>query len=486
MIDPVADIARLLSPRVVAHIGASESGLYPADIFRGLLRSPLRAYAVNPGRSAVFGQPCLTSVGALPERAGDAGKADLAVITVPAPRVPGILDECIAAGISRAVVISAGFAEAGAEGRALQDQIEARRDRILVLGPNCAGFANVSGGIAAARLYSEARPGGIALVSQSGALMMALHGAFADQGAGLRAVVSVGNQAGYLLSDFVEFFAADPGCSVVAAFIEGVPDGDAFVRAARACRAAGKPLIAVKSGRSELGRRLAQTHTAALAGEGRVFEAVCRQHGIILVDDVADLVSVALVASTSTSNSNSTSTSESGARAGRIAWIAQSGGLGSLAGDLASAAGIAPEAFPPELGGGLNPLDVGGDLTRGAAAGETLAPFLAHPEIGAAVLLFAKNPFREVEAETARSIVDARAKSGKPVYVVWVGPTVPPRSADAAATAAEDPLRILREAGIPVFASPGPLAKALGALAAWRRSCGRAAASPVGGSDARA
>jgi acyl-CoA synthetase (NDP forming) len=454
MKDRVSAVADLLSPRVVVHIGASESGIYPSDIFKSLLASPVTLYAVNPRRSEVFGQPCLASVSELPERGKGEGKADLALLTIPAAAVPAALADCIEAGIGQAVVISSGFAEAGAEGRALQAKVEALGDKIHVLGPNCAGFANVSEGIIAARLYSAAASGGISFVSQSGALMMALHGVFAEKGSGLRSVVSVGNQAGYRLSDFLAHFAGDPGTKVIAAFIEGMPDGGEFVEAAKKCLAAGKPVIAVKSGRTELGKRLAATHTAALVGEGKVFEAVCRQCGIILVDDIDELVAAASLAAAG-----------SGSPLKNIAWISQSGGLGSLVGDLAKAAGIEPKPFPAGLGAALNPVDVGGERMRGGALRDTLKPFLAHEDVDAAVLLFAKNPNRDVEIETAAAVIAARDESGKPVIVVWVGPSLPPAGGPEPGRNA---LRVLGGAGIPLFNSPGPAVKALGRLKSWR------------------
>ena len=454
MKDRIRAVADLLSPRVVVHIGASESGVYPSDIFRSLQASPLTLYAVNPRRSEVFGTPCLSSLSKLPCRGQGEGKADLAILTIPAAAVPAALADCIEAGIGQAVIISSGFAEAGAEGRALQARIEALGDRIHILGPNCAGFANVTEGITAARLYSPAAKGCISLVSQSGALMMALHGAFAEKGAGLRAVVSVGNQAGFTLADFLHHFAADPGTEVVVAFIEGMSDGAEFVSAAKRCLAAGKPVIAVKSGRTELGRKLAATHTAALVGEGKVFEAICRQYGIILVDDIEDLVATATLAAATNRRP-----------VDRIAWIAQSGGLGSLVGDLAKAAGIEPESLPSELGAALNPVDLGGDCMRGMAIKDTLLQFLGHDRVDSAVVLFAKNPNRDIEVETSRGIIAARDESGKPVIVIWVGPSLP---ATGGLQPGRSALLELSAASIPLFSSPGPVVRALGRLRLWR------------------
>lgn len=454
-----AALAAMLAPRVTAHIGASESGTYPAGIFEALSASATVLYPVNPGRASVFGRPCFPSVAELPER------PDLAVVTIPAARVPGALEDCARGGVAAAVVVSSGFSEAGADGARLQAALAPLRDRILILGPNCAGFANLRDGITAARLYAERIPGGVSLVSQSGALMMALHGSFAARGAGMRYLVSVGNQEDLALEDILEHCAADPATTVAAAFVEGVRDGPRFAAALEAGLRAGKPVVVLKAGRSDEGRRLAATHTAAVAGSSRVFEAVCRQHGAILVDDAAQLADTASLWELS-----------GGRLTERIAWLAQSGGVGALLGDQAAAAGFPPQppsaALEKAARGAdllpadrplLNPVDLGGDRLRGRALEAAAEPFAADPQTDVLAFLFAKNPNREVEAETAEAVASVRSRFGKPVFVVWVGGDAPPPEGRTSA------VRLLARAGIPVFLQPGDAVRAVARLLSWKR-----------------
>ncbi len=470
-------IEAMLNPRIVAHVGASESGIYPSGVFSSLAASDLEVYPVNPLREAVFGRKCFHSVSSLPKR------PDLAMVTVDRSQVGTVLEECVASGIPAAVVISSGFAEAGQEGSAFQRGLEGFAGRILVLGPNCAGFGNIPRGICATRFAGTAAAGGISFVSQSGALMMALHGSFADRGAGLRYLVSVGNQVDLGAEDLLAFFAEDEGTRVSTAFLEGLADGRAFASALEKNLAAGKPVLIVKSGRTEVGAALAATHTAAAAGEARVFEAVCRQFGAVLVDDIDELVEAALLFE------------RYGPELGRrIAWVTQSGGLGSLTGDLAKMAGIAPGPFPPSImeslkGGGMlpvyqeiqNPLDLRGDCMRGMAIRSSILPFAESKEIDCIVLLFAKSPHRSVEAETARAIIEAQRETGKPVIVVWVGNTAaayvtgPGPATAAVGTKPDYPgmappsaVELLESAGIPVFSQSRDVVRALAHVLGYR------------------
>ena len=458
MDDRTARIERLFSPRVTVHIGASEAGTYPAGIFRSLMASNTELYAVNPNRAAVFGKPCFASVRDLPS------KANLAVVTVPRERVRQALSDCVRSGIEAAAVITAGFGEAGAEGAALQRELEAFKEDILVLGPNCAGFADIPGGVIATRFNAASRKGGLSFVSQSGALMMALHDSFAGKGIGLRRLVSVGNQVDLGFEEVLEHFAGDPGTKVCAAFLEGLRDGKGFARALEACLVAGKPVVLVKAGRTEVGKRLAATHTAAVAGEGRIFEAVCRQFGAVLVDDLDELIAVASLFERFRDDELS-----------RVAYVTQSGGLGSLTGDLAKMAGIEPPAFSPAFETRLreradvpsfqpvlNPIDFRGDNMRGSAIGEALVPFFESGEIDLVFLLFAKSPNRGVERGTAESVLALRKKWGKPVVVVWVGEGGYSDSVEAGT-------RVLAEGGIPVFSSPGIAVRALARIDSYRR-----------------
>lgn len=459
MTERAAKLEAMLSPRVVAHVGASESGLYPADVFRSLIASNVTVYPVNPNRATVFDRPCFASLADLPDR------ADLAVITVRRELVPQVLEECAGSAVPAAVVFAAGFAEADQPGRLLQEEIARFRDRILLLGPNCAGFANIPDRVVATRLYSSLRPGGVSLVSQSGALMMALHGSFTQVRAGMRFLVSVGNQIDLSVEELLEHFACDAGTRVCAAFLEGISSGERFVRALEENLRRGKPVVLLRSGRTSAGRRLAATHTGAVAGADRVFEAVCRQYGAVLVDDVSDLVQTARLFEAFGDRLTD-----------RVAYLTQSGGLGSLTADLAKHSGLEPRSFSPETvrrlrdmdlaaedRQPLNPLDLRGDAMRGRSLLRAATPFFEDPEIDAVVLLFAKNPNREVEQETAESVLTLERSHRKPLIVVWVGDfrDDDPRSQSAA--------ELIERSGIPLFRQPGEAVRAIARVVGYYR-----------------
>lgn len=472
--DKTAALAAMFAPKAVAHVGASEQGLYPADIFKCLMQSDTELFAVNPNRDAVFGKPCYRSLKELPR------VPELVVVTVPRQFVHGVLEECVAVGSVAAVVISSGFAEADDQGRELERGFAAFRDKLIILGPNCAGFANLTANIAAMRLSYPKRAGGISFVAQSGALMMSLYGAFYARGAGMRHIVSVGNQADLSVEDFLMYFAQDTGTRVSAAFIEGIRDGRKFIEALKAHARAGKAVVLVKSGRTAVGQKLAATHTAAAAGDAKIFEAVCRQYGAIVVDDLEDMISTALLFDYRAGSGAVFATHVGSPGLGipvkdnGIAWVSQSGGLGSLTGDLAKNAGLEPRLFPAEIEARikelglvpayqniLNPVDLRGDLTRGYALGDSLKPFLESPDIDTVVLLFAKNPNRAVETETAACILELRKTYSKTIVVVWVGRAQPQDDQVSA-------IDILIAGGVPVFSQSGDAVRALARIARHR------------------
>ena len=451
MKDRAAALRALFEPTTVVHVGASEAGLYPADVFRSLLSSNLTVYPVNPNRTQVFGERCYRAIAELPVR------PDLAVVTVRAELVPGVLTECVGAGIPSAVVFASGFEEGSAEGKSLHERTQQVAESILLLGPNCAGFANVTSGIVATRLYSRLRPGRVSFVSQSGALMMALHGSFSQGLVGLRLIVSVGNQLNLSLETVLSYFAEDEHTSVSAVFLAGISDGPALVAALQTSLERGKPVVILRAGRTSLGKQLAETHTAAVAGSERVLAAVCRQYGAVLVEDISELVSVTRLFELYGERMT-----------GRVACLTQSGGLGSLTGDLAKLSGLELPAFSESLQRRLqelgiideaqrilNPIDLRGDAMRGAAVSESAAPFFEDPEIDVVVLLFAKNPNRQVEAETAACVIELFHRYEKPLVVVWVGDFEDEDRPGASA------VRTIRQAGVPVFDDPGAAMRAM-------------------------
>ncbi len=441
-------------PRSVAHIGASEKGLYPSELFRTLMQWDGTVYPVNPGRGEVFSIPAFASVSLLPE------VPDLALITVSRAKVVPIVEECIRAGIGAAVIISSGFAESDDEGRILQESLKKLAEKIRIIGPNCAGLASVSTGFTLTRMFCRPRTGGVSFVSSSGALMMALFGSFAGRGIGIRFMASVGNQVDVSLEEILDYYIEEGGSRVLTAFIEGIGSPDRYIRTLIKARERGFPLILVKSGTSEIGSRAAATHTASIASSGRVFTEISRQYGAVLVESPAAMLDLALVAEIIGKP-----------RGGRIAVLSQSGGAASLTADLISRRpalslpGLPPrltEAIGrmegiPEYAELMNPLDARGDVMRGKSIAELISITADSEAFDLMFLLFAKNPNREIEEETARGIIAGRDCSPLPLIVIWMGE-------GEGGTGTSGAFSLLKEAGLPLFYDPAPAVSACASL----------------------
>jgi acyl-CoA synthetase (NDP forming) len=286
-------LARIVGPRSVAVIGASDdAGKFGGRVIHYLIRHgfPGRLLPINPNRAEIRGLPAYASVAAAP------GPVDVAILAVPAAQLLRQVEDCAAAGVGACIVITGKLADAGPGGAALQDQVlaVARAAGMRLLGPNCLGIFNMTD---AAMLSSSlaleverVRPGGIGMVSQSGALMGTLVSLGHGYGAGFSRCVSVGNQADLDLCDILEFLVEDPATRVITLYVEGLRDGARFARLLRAAREAGKPVLCVKAGRSQAGVQAARSHTASLAGSFAGFEAVCREAGAVLLEDPAAMV----------------------------------------------------------------------------------------------------------------------------------------------------------------------------------------------------
>ena len=278
----------LLAPRVVAVIGASED---PTRIGGRPIAAMLRAgfggriLPVNPKREAVQGLACFPTVEALPEA------PDAALIAVPAKAVPDAIRALGARGCRAATLFSAGFAEVGADGARAQRELVAlaRAHGVRLLGPNTLGVYNVGTGYYGT--FSSSLDTGlpvagtIGIASQSGAFGAHLGAVARDRGMGVSVLVTTGNEADITVADAVAWMARDPGTSVICLYMEAVNDAGAFLAALEEARAAGKPVVALKAGRSALGARAAASHTASLAGDAAVADAVLRAHGVVVVTE---------------------------------------------------------------------------------------------------------------------------------------------------------------------------------------------------------
>jgi acetyltransferase len=285
---------RFMNPRSVAVIGASEDRRKGGYALVSNLKEkfPERLYPVNPAASEICGLPVFKSVEDLPE------PVDLAVIFIPAAAVPEVMDACGKKGIARIMIQSAGFAEAGDQGTALQEAcVElAKKYRMRVWGPNCMGVINASTGLVASFMKPDIwrghlKPGKVSLVVQSGMLSAGfLVQVLKENFFGLSKACSIGNRCDVNESDLLEYFAEDRETEVVAMYLESIIDVSRFRRAMSRLR---KPVVILKGGMSEEGARAARSHTGSLAGDGRLTEGFLRQMKIHRAADFFELVDMA-------------------------------------------------------------------------------------------------------------------------------------------------------------------------------------------------
>jgi acetyltransferase len=282
---------RLLNPRSVALIGVSRN---PDSFGYPLLEIALKngftgqLYPVNPKADSILGLTCYPNIRDIPD------EVDVAVIMVSRKFVAQAVEDCIGKGVKGIVMITAGFAEASVEGKRLQDEMVAcaRERGIRIIGPNTLGYYSAATSLDAI-MSGFIKPGPAALISQSGNLTQSLTFPGAQRGLGFRYVVALGNQADVQAHDLIRYFRNDTETRVIAAHIEGLRDGRRFMQEVRAT-ATVKPVLVVKSGRSEKGARVASSHTAAIAGNDALYQAAFRQCGAIAVDSFRALTSALL------------------------------------------------------------------------------------------------------------------------------------------------------------------------------------------------
>lgn len=294
---PFGDLTPLLAPRSVAIIGASDregnlGGLAARFLQKFGYRGPI--WPVNPSRDVVADLPCFPSLRDLPST------PDMAIIAVPANDVTKVARDCVDASVPSAVVWAGGFAEGGAEGQALQDELaRACRGKLKLCGPNCIGIINTSIGLTASfsSLMTEIErftPGAVSMVSQSGGIAVNAHARAQELGLGFRITVSCGNEAVLGIPDFMQALVDDEGTRVIAVYTEGISDPDGFIRALARAREKQKPVIILKGGVTPESSRAALAHTGRLAGSDRTYDAIFREFAAVRVHSPEELLEVAL------------------------------------------------------------------------------------------------------------------------------------------------------------------------------------------------
>ncbi len=441
------------APKSIAVIGATEkAGSVGRTILRNLVTNPFggTVFPVNPKRPSVLGLKAYPSITAVPDR------VDLAVVVTPAPTVPDIIGECAEAGVRGAIIISAGFKEIGPEGAALEHRImeRARRGRMRVIGPNCLGMMNPRTGLNATFAGAMARPGSIGFLSQSGALCTAILDWSFHAHVGFSAFVSVGSMLDIGWGDLIDYLGDDPRTSSIIVYMEAIGDARAFLSAAREV-ALTKPIIALKAGRTQAAAKAATSHTGSLAGSDEVLEAAFRRCGVLRVERIAELFSMAEVLAM-----------QPHPRGPRLSILTNAGGPGVLATDALIAGGgelapLAPETvealdhiLPPHWSHD-NPIDILGDADpdRYAKALEVAAK---DPNTDGLLVILTPQAMTD-PTQTAERLKTYARLQGKPILASWMGGTE--------VAAGET---ILQHSAIPTFPFPEVAAQAFTAM--WRYS----------------
>ncbi|HEV7133626.1 MAG TPA: GNAT family N-acetyltransferase [Gaiellaceae bacterium] len=436
-------------PATVAVIGASaRRGSIGGELFRNVLAADFAgaAYPVNRSGEPVAGVRAHRSIADIPD------DVELAVLCLPGEHVVDAARDALEAGVRALVVISAGFAEVGAEGRARQDELLAlvRSHGARLVGPNCLGVAS-----AASRLNATFAPrafpaGKIGFSSQSGALGLAMLERAEARGLGLSAFVSIGNKADVSSNDLLEWWEDDDATEIVMLYLESFGNPRAFARIARRL-ARRKPILAMKSGTTRAGRKAASSHTAALAGSDAAVDALFRQAGVIRTDTLGELVDVAALFS-----------AQPVPKGRRVAVLTNAGGLGILCADACEAAGLElPTLSEPTrrvLGDVLpleassaNPVDMLGSANAKSFA-DVLPIVLADPNVDAVIVLFVPTVGIDEDDVGAAISRGAAGATGKPVLCSFL-------------SARGAPATLRSVVPIPSFAYPEAAAHALGRAA---------------------
>lgn len=445
----------LFEPASVAVIGASErAGAIGTVLITNMRAAQYRGalFAVNPKHGSVQGVPCFPSIGKVPQR------VDLVVIATPPETVPQLMAECGLAGVRAAVIITAGFAEAGIAGTRLERAVmdNARRYGVRVVGPNCLGIMRPDIGLNATFARGNALPGTLALVSQSGAVCTAMVDWARPNKVGFSSLISMGGSRDVDFGEIIDYLVNDPRTEHILLYIEGVRDARRFYSSLRAA-ARVKPVILMKVGRHPVGSRAAVSHTGAIVGADDVFDAAVRRAGVVRVTTIGQLVAAAQALSAHVRP-----------RGDRLVIITNGGGPGVMAADCAADLGLPlaelsgntvqalQSALPANWSHG-NPVDLIGDADA-ARYRAALTACLDDGNVDGALVVLTPQAMTDPTAVADAVIAVARGRS-KPVLACWMG------EAEVAAGRKK-----FADAGIPVFRTPDPAVEMFAQLSAFYRN----------------
>ncbi len=453
--DLYGGLTQFVSARRIALIGGSRDRLKVG----GLLAHYLRKHGfdgdlivVNPNGAQVAGARVVARVAEITE------PVDLACIAVPSSAVASAVADCVTAGIPNGVIYSAGFAESGEAGRRAQQQLlELAGGRFRFVGPNSMGVAALHHQLLAtfgmALEADSFRRGSVAFISQSGSIASALFSRAEELEVAFSHWISVGNEGDLGVEDFLAYAAGDPDCGVICLFVEVIRRPEAFAAAAAIARAAGKPVIAYKTGWTEGGRVTTASHTGAMASPDVVYSAFFRRHGVLRVDDLQDLFPVAAALGTA-----------GGAAGPRVGIVSMSGGACSILVDCCESLGLqvpplsaqlraALDEFLPSYATSRNPVDVtASGIQQPELVTDSVQLLLASGEVDLVLVQLGTNADPSA-AVMADKLVQMHFENPLPFLIGRLG----------ARSLAPAAIQTYAAAGIPVFAWPGQLASAAAA-----------------------
>jgi acetyl coenzyme A synthetase (ADP forming)-like protein len=472
------DLDAIFSPQSVAVIGASTTpGKVGHDIFANILRGNYKGtlYPVNPSARSVL------SVRAYPKILDIPDEIDLAIIIVSPKIALQVVEESVKKGVKGLIIVSAGFREVGAEGRAIENQIVSlcKNAGVRLVGPNCLGVINPMPSISLNASFSARMPatGNISFISQSGALCTAVLDFAADRGFGFSKFISIGNKADVDELDLLSYLHEDPDTSVIMIYVEELRRGSEFIAAVKEITSGNRPtpVLAIKSGRTSAGARAAASHTGALAGSEAIYDAIFLQSGIIRAESIDELFDLADVF-TFKAESQLGKLVRKIPNGNRVAIITNAGGPGILATDMTMSSGLTLAEFGektvavlrshlPSTANIHNPVDVIGDAAQDRYEIALEAVIKDENVDGALVILTPQSMTNALE--TAKAIVRIARRTYKPIVCCFMG------IIDVSAG-----VKYLQEHGYPVYRFPEHAAKAFAALHRYAEWMNRERLSP--------
>ena len=459
----IDELRPFFEPKTVAIIGATnKKGKVGNVIFENFKKNKEQGifkgsiYPVNPKLDEIEGYKVYKGVKELPE------DTDLAVISIPAPFVPQTMKEIAEKGIKSVIIITGGFGELGEEGKKMEEEILqiAKENGIRIIGPNCVGVYVPDTGVDTVFLPDEKmdRPksGSIAFVTQSGAFAAAMLDWAAGAGIGIGKMVSYGNKLDVDDADLMDYFIYDESIKAVTLYIEGVKEGRKFIEAAKRITKV-KPVIALKSGKTEYGAKAASSHTGSLAGADIIYDAVFKQTGILRAEDFEHMFDVAKAFAKCKLP-----------KGDRVGIITDGGGAGVMASDAVAKFGLKmaelseetikylKEHFPPHAVAG-NPTDVVGD-TDAQRYKYAIEAFVNDPNVDAIVIIVLFQVPLLKEEEIIEILAEYAKKSEKPIVAVAMG-----------GKKTEYYAKMLEDNGVPVYPTPERGVRAMAGLVQYTK-----------------